>query len=201
MYKDCDIPAKLFFKIINTGDYSLLGKGNNKQREKAFDDIMDEFYVLDNNQRIGNLYKKRVKIAMLQLKIQFITDLLIVLTRTPLKNNERSQIIDALNGIDGVKINFLKSNDINILQAEVLRVQRSVLGSLNNQLKIEESTEQKAVSEEKTVIKFEAELVRLSRVIGFQINPEITLREFVAYKASAIETVNQQKKQQSKNGK
>lgn len=197
MYKDCDIPAKLFFKIINTGDYSLVGEGTKEEQEQAFNDIFDEYFKLTNNKSLLTVYVKRHKITLIQAQIHAITSILHAITYVTQTAEERIEQIDLLNSIQGVRVNFSKDKPILL---EIDRVQRRVLGALRNQLKMEQSTEKK--ESQAPELTFERKVVGMSKVTEIRIPPnEISLYEFIEYENLTKEIVAANNKLTKKNGK
>lgn len=197
MYKDCDLPAKLFFKIINTGDYSLLGDGDANEQEQSFNDIFDEYFLLTNNKSLLSVYTKHQKIEKQKAIISVINSILYAITYIRQTREEREEQIALLNSINGVKINF----DINkpIIE-EIERVKTKVIGSLTNQLKLDLSTVQQ--QKETVSTSFERRVVWMSKVTEIRIPPnEITLHEFIEYDRLSKEIIASNNKQKSRNGK
>lgn len=194
-WDNCDIPARLFFNIINDGDYSVLGTAPVDELESVFDKIFDEYIELDENQQVTEWYKKRAKVAMIEAKITIITILLHHIVYSPLTKEERIEFINEINSVDGVRVNF--SLDKPILD-EVQRVQNVVLGSLKNQLNAELSTEKK--QQEAVKNEYEKRVVNIENVLERSIDYNCSLRLFIQYEKSAIERSNEIKKLRSKNG-
>lgn len=199
MYKDCDIPAKLFFKVINTGDYSLLGKGNPEEQEQAFNDIFDEYYILDGNKRVEASFKKSNRIAVLSMNIGFIESMIHAIACVPMIVSERLELIKILNDTNLIKPQF--NTDKPILE-EINRVQLRVK-AMKNELNIILGSEKK--TNDNVKYSFEKEVVSIENILGRGIdNNDLTLRKYIELKKSAVEKVNNQKKQQTKgrrNGK
>lgn len=195
MWTTCDIPAKLFFEALNEQDFTLLGEGTPEEQEKAFDSIFDEYVTLDNNEKVLSWYKKRSKIALINLQIQIISTTIYSICYVPLTNTEREALIDVLNNIEGVKVGFNKEKP---LLEEVARIQTQVIGALKNRLNIEMSTEKR--QEKANKFCFEQDLVSVQNVLGYNLNDDLSLRKYVFLKKSAENKANAQKKVK-KNGK
>lgn len=195
MYKDCDIPAKLFFKVINTSDYTLLGEGTPEEQEQAFNDIFDEYYILDGNKQVEASFKKSNRLALLRMNKSFIDSILHAITFVPMTKEERIELIQTLNSTELIKPPF--NVDKPILD-EIKRVQIKSK-AIGNLIRYELSGEKKTDTNVKS--SFEKEVVSIENILGRGIeNNDLTLRKYVELKKSAIEKVNNQKKQQ-KNGK
>lgn len=189
-YTDCNIPAKLFFKVASSGQYELLGAGEPRDCEDAFYTIFDEYFKLDPNETLRDIYKKAAKIRGLQLRISFIETCLHQIIFVPMTVEERLLVIDVLNGLDGVRINFSKDKPI---KEEVSRVQSRIIGALKNEIKHETITEKK----QKAGIErsFEQDLASICINLGIYLHNEITLYEYIAYRKLAIERSEANKKQ------
>jgi len=195
-WTNCDIPAKLFFDIMHTGDYSKLGTDTPVKLEAAFDAIFDEYNNLDSNPKITQWFDKQIKIKLLRAKINAIDTCLHHIAYSSLTRDERIEAINILNSIEGVKINF--SLDKPLLD-EILRVKNSVVGLLNNQLNIELSTEKKQA--ENIKYEFTEDLVAVENMLERQVDENVSLRKFVFLKKSAQERAEKLLKTQRKNGK
>lgn len=195
-YTNCDIPAKLFFDIMHNEDYQKLGTVSIEECEKAYDDISDEYFTILPNLKLKAFITKKAKIHYLTTQIAYINSLLSIICFTPLKVDERNLIIDELNTIDGVKINFKK--DLKNLKSEIERVQNSVIGILNNQINsLKDDKEKKA---EKSKYVFQGDIVRLRQALdGMHIDENISLYMYAELTKAAIDVSNQRKAQ--KNGR
>lgn len=189
IYTDCSIPAKLFFDIINTKDYALLGEGSIIELEKVFESIFDEYVEIDRNNKIINWYEKTKKIHFIQTTMNHINNLLYMIVYTPMTETQRESVVEILNTIPNVKCRFDLTKNV---LSEVKRVQTSVLGSMRNQLKLLDAN----ATVEETVKKYiyQQDIAKMSTILGFQINTGITMYEFVSYKHSSVEAINQRKK-------
>lgn len=182
MWNNCDIPAKLFFKIIETNNLELLGKGSQKEREKAFENIFDEYYQLEQDSGMKQLLEKKQMIALLKLKITYIDNLVQIILNSYLTTDQRLRLIDKLIAIE---VKFDKKKPI---KEECKRIQTIVLGGLKTRLKFEEQ----ALSElsKGKRIKYEEALTSIEDIKGRVLNEDMSLRKFIAEKKSAQEKVN-----------
>lgn len=180
-YTNCKIPAELFFNILNTEDYTLLGTGDSKELEEAFYVIFDEYVDISGNNKIKQWYAKRKKVALLQFLINYVQEVMKAIITMPLTTDERLRLIEVLNEIPRVRA---KLNVDKPILEEVKRIQTQVLGILRNELNMELSTEQKQGDSVKH--SFHQDLARISANLGFQIKDDVTLYEFEEYKKIAI---------------
>lgn len=188
LWKDGNIPASIFFEILNTGNLSLLGNAPDDELEKVFDGIFDEYVQIDNNEKIIIWYQKKHKKSLLQSKISAAESILYSITYMPLKRDERIELIDLLNSIDGLRAKF--DNDKPIIE-EIHRIHTVVLGGLRNELRFLEATERQ--QEKTTTYYFEKDLVNIQNVLGYNLPDTMSLRKFILLKKSAQEKINAQK--------
>lgn len=189
LYKDCNIPAKLFFKVLSTQDYTLLGEGTIEEQENDYYAIYDEFCTLSPNDELKRIYNKKAKIEGLYLKIAFIETILYNILYLKLTVSERLEFINELNNLEGVKVKF--NPDLPILD-EVQRVQTRIIGTLKTQIKAEEATEKK--QRESTPYNFEQNLAQICITLGIYLKSDVTLYEYIAYRSAAMEKIKAQEK-------
>lgn len=205
-WKDASIPAKLFFDMLTSGDYSEIGDIPKEEQQQIFMRIFDEYIILDNNEKVIEWYKKQCRIALLEHWIDRITAILYAICYVPMTVDERLQAIDILNSIEErpqteqfkakYLVNFSKDKP---LLDEVNRVQNTIVGTLKTRLNIEKSTEVKQKEGVKYV--FEKDLADIELVLGKDnIVEDVSLRKFVQYKKQAENKINAQKNAK-KNGR
>lgn len=191
-YTDCQIPARLFFDVMHTEDYQLLGTVGKEDCEDAYDKIFDEYLQIMPNPRLISYVRRKSKVENIQLKITTIKSILAIIAFTSLTQAERDVIIDQLNSIEGVKIRM--SKDPKIIVSEIERIHTSVLGELRNILNMELEQLPKDTAKAKYV--FEKDIVNLRLALdGMHINDDINLYMFAELTKSATEISNQRKKQ------
>lgn len=198
-WKDTSIPAKLFFDMLTSGDYSEIGNIPENERQDVFMKIYDEYIMLDNNEKVIEWYKKQCRISLLEHWIERVTVILYTICYVPMTDEERLQAIEILNSIEerpaseGIKAKFLVNFDINkpVLE-EIHRIQNTILGTLKTRLNIEKSTEKK----QKEGVKYEfiKDLTDIELVLGKDaIEENVSLKKFVYYKKQAENKINAQK--------
>jgi len=183
-YIDCNIPAKLFFHILSTEDYTLCD-------EADFDNIFDEYFLLKPNKRLINWMRKKAKVNYLTAVKEGIRATLMQIYYVPMPPELLVKTIEILNNYDEVKPKFNLSKG---LEVEVQRIQNSVLGILQNRINMETEDKQKKTEEVKN--SFYREKILLGRAVGVEIKEDITMYEW-------IEMVNiaEEEQKQRKNGK
>lgn len=186
-YTTCDIPAKLFFKMIASGDYSILGEGAPQEQEDAFYKIFDEYHLLEDNNGVKSIYRKTQRVTVLTLQIEFISTALNQIAFVPMTKDERLAVIGILNSLDGCKVKFSIDKPI---KDEIHRVQTKILGFLRNELQFELSREQK--EKKGAVMTYERELASIAAILSFYPHSDITLAEFVELRKLAHERVKAQ---------
>ena len=195
-WHDCNIPAKIFFEVMYSGDYSKLGTASENELQTAYDVIFDEYVLLDKNDKVIQWFKKKCRILDINSKISTINLCLHHIAFTVMTDTERKESVSILNSIQGVRINFSLTKDP--LQ-EISRVQTSVIGQLKNQLNQELASE-KTVNE-KVKHSFEQDLVSIENALERTIPDDVSLYKYIALKQSAIERSNNLKKLSSKGNK
>lgn len=187
-YSNCDIPAILYFDELMHGNVSVLGKGTPEQLNTAYWSIIDEYCELSGNYKMKTWFEKQEKVSNIQRAISDVNvciNNIILATQLASLPEQITPFIDAINKLEFPKVKF--SYDKPLFQ-ELDRVRRGVIGSLNNQLKIELGNEEK----KKEAIKkdFMGRMVNIQNVLGYTITDETTLRKFIYLEKSAQEKVN-----------
>lgn len=191
LYTDLNIPTKLFFDILNSRVFSMLGKGSEDELQKVFESIFDEYLDLGGNNSIKKWYEQARKLEALKLIEKQTKTIIYALLYTPMSIEERNLLIDVLNEVP--KLNARVDKDKNIID-ELDRVNKRCLGSLRNEINLVSIDDKKeeTVKESAKYI-FQQDLARISITLGFQIATNLTMYEFITYKNSAIESVKQRK--------
>lgn len=193
LWQDAEIPAKLYFKILDSNDFTLLGEGTNEEREKAWSKIVDEDFEITNNQKVKSYLDKRCKIEALKLHIQAIKDQIYVLVYMPLTDKMKSECSENLK-ILGCKYDIEKD-----IVDECHRIMKSNIGILKNQLNMLEDT---VIKKSEGIKKsFEADLVAIENVLMRPLHTDVTLRYFREASKSAKSKSEANQKLSKKNGK
>lgn len=186
-YETCDIPAKLFFEIVDKADYSLLGFKTDADNQKAFDKIYDEYFELTQSPRVKKDFEMRLQISALHHKITVLDTTLDFIVNFPMTVKHRLEIIDLL---DEINIKIDKEKD---LVKQVNAIKHRIVGSLNNKLKIQLSHFEKLQKKNDVKTTFEKMIVGFENVLDRTIDDNISLRKFIAYEQSVKEKIAQQK--------
>ena len=186
-YSDCSIPSRLFFEIVEKGDYSLLGFKTDAENNEAFEKIFDEYYELTNSARIKIDLSVRSDIAMLTYKLKTVEFTFECIVNLYMTDAQRCELIDSLNEL-GVKID--KEKDI-IEQIENLK--RTYLGGIRNKLSLLNDKYESLKKSSGVKTSYEKMLVNIENVLERSIPEDISLRKFLAYEQSVKEKIAQQK--------
>lgn len=183
MYKDCSIPARLFFKVASTGDLTLLPKGSD------WDAISDEYHLLSNDRRTTRLLEKQKRVAWLILKAHVIQDTLFCLNKFQMYREAREKIIEILKGLDVV----IRPDAVN---EDILRTLNVTIGRIKNQIRLEELE----LKDQRKIIgaTFDEVCVSIENVLERTISEDVTTYKFIAYKKSSEAKVARLKKSKSK---
>lgn len=193
IWDSADIPAKLYFKILETDDFTLLGGNSEEEREQAWSKIVDEDFEITKNVKVKTYLDKRCKIEALKLHIQAIKDNMYVLIYLPLTDTLKKEIIFNLSELG------CKWEDDKDIIDNCHRIAKSNIALLNNQVKMLEDTVSKKVTDIKS--SFEADLIAIENVLMRQISENVSLRYFREATKSAKSKSEANQKITRKNGK
>lgn len=195
LYKDCNIPAQLYYEIMYSGDYSKLGEGTPEELENAFEAIVDEHFKLYPNDTALEYMRKRANIQVLAAQITVIGNTIRFMAFSSLTNEERNEIGRELNNIKGVKVKFDESKPI---EDELLRIENKVVGFLKNMLNAEIGD--KKEQGERQAFNFWEELTNICTVLEMHLPDDITLHRYESYKKNARAKIATNTKHTTKNG-
>jgi len=193
IWDSAEIPAKIYFKIIETNDLSLLGGENDEQREKAWSKIVDEDFEISENSKIKQYLDRQCKTEYLRLNIQAIKDNMQVLLYTPTSESQKEELATILKEL-GVKIDIKKD-----IVEECHRVLKSDLGIMKNKLNMLIASEPK--KQESIKRTFESDLVAVENILMRPLPDNVSLIYFREAVKSAKQKSEANKKSMRKNGK
>jgi len=193
IWDSAEIPAKIYFKIIETNDLSLLGGESDEQREKAWSKIVDEDFEISENSKIKQYLDRQCKTEHLKLQIQAIKDNMQVLLYTTTSESQKEELATILKEL-GVKIDIKKD-----IVEECHRVLKSDLGIMKNKLnRLIASEPKKQESIKRT---FESDLVAVENILMRPLPDNVSLIYFREAVKSAKQKSEANKKSMRKNGK
>lgn len=192
-YTNLEIPAKTFFKIIDTNDLSLMGEDTPENLLNAWNIIFDEYYLISGNKKIKSAMDKRFKTAYLNLKIRLIKDCIHALMYViPHENIEEKKIIQGSLKALNVKYDYNK-NTID----ECHRMLKSDIGIIKNQLNmIAVDIKAKDESIQRT---FEDDLSSIMKILGFSVPVDLSMYLYLSH-LKTVKAISESSKKQNKNG-
>lgn len=186
-----NIPAKLFFDVLNTRDYTLLvAEQENEDLEAIFTEIYDDFFVKINNPQAKMYLEMTWKVNFLSYKIETIRQVMHFLWYENVIEEHRLKILDALEKGCGIYVDkSAKFAD------EVLRVLQVECGIIENDLTMA-TLELKNTfgKQEEGKFDFYKTIVSLSNIHNRNIEDNIVLAMYVAIENSAKDIIKSQKK-------
>jgi len=186
-YNDASIEARLFFKIVETSDYSLLGYKSTEENYKAFVKIYDEYYQLTESPLIKLDLDMRKKISLIEYEISALNNAFDAIINLPMTIEQRLSIIDSLKALN-VKIDTRQ----NIIE-QVEKIRHKKLGSLKTKLNLLVDRFKKMNNTKKMAISFDKMLVNIENVLSRTIDEDVSLRKFIALEQSVKEKIAAQK--------
>lgn len=185
-----NIPAKLFFDVLSSKDYTLLQPDNKKEDLQAvFTLIYDDFFVKSDNSEAKRYLNLTTNIAFLEYKIATIKQVMHFIYYTP--NITAEMKLKLLNALEiGCGIFIDKNEDFTI---EVQRVLQVEIGIIENDLtfdKLElDNMSKKSIDK---AFDFYDNIVSLSNVHERNIDESITLAMYIAIDKSAKQKIKKQ---------
>jgi hypothetical protein len=186
-----NIPAKLFFEVLNTRDYTLLvAEQENEDLEEVFTAIYDDFFVKINNPQAKMYLEMTWRVNFLSYKIETIRQVMHFLWYENVIEEHRLKLLDALEKGCGIYVDkSAKFAD------EVLRVLQVECGIIENDLTMA-TLELKNTFGKQGTEKFDfyKTIVGLSNIHNRNIEDNIVLAMYVAIENSAKDIIKSQKK-------
>lgn len=187
-----NIPAKIFFDILETKNYQLLKpKPKEQGLEQIFISIYDDFFDKSNNPEAKEYLVLVRKEAFLVYKIAVIKQALLFYWSNPITEEMRIDGINALN--EGCDLNI----DVNAnFDDEVKRILSENVGWLENDLQfLQSDLNQLKTNDKGKKVTFYDRLISLSSSApqNFVINDKMTLLEYVEVESAIMKHIEQVK--------
>jgi hypothetical protein len=186
-----NIPAKLFFEVLNTRDYTLLvAEQENEDLEGVFTAIYDDFFVKIKNPQAKMYLEMTWRVNFLSYKIETIRQVMHFLWYENVIEEHRLKLLDALEKGCGIYIDkSAKFAD------EVLRVLQVECGIIENDLTMATLELNNTFGKQGTEkFDFYKTIVGLSNIHNRNIEDNIVLAMYVAIENSAKDIIKSQKK-------
>lgn len=191
-----NIPAKLFFDILENKDFNLLEPFENENDEEVdsvFVVIYDTFFLKSNNDRSKRYLELKQEIHFMNYKIQSIVSVLDFLLFNQTTKEIRETLLKALIEI-GVNINL--ENDFIPEVKNVLQIELGILGNDLNFLQIEMDEMNKSNNE--SVFDFYETLINLEAIHERTLEDSMVLAKFIEYERLAVKKSETQRKASKK---
>ena len=192
-YRDLEIPAKLFFDIMDTGDVRLLiikGDPRDKLLDKAFENIFDKYYEKKNDGTLHLILKTRKRIVILYRKIGTIEGVLLSLSTFNFPEEDIKKLVE---GLKKLKVFINLENNLN---SEILKALQVSLAGMKTQLALEEHNLTELTKGKKQ--DFIDTIVMLEQVFEYQIDDKLTLGKYLSYQAAADRRTRKRKEHNKK---
>lgn len=181
-----EIPARLFFEILETGKVGLLVKyvpGSKAHAptlnalNSAWSKIYDEFFTLKDDRKLRLIIKTKKDILQLYRTIETIRPILWALSVTPFSEDQLKEIVEQL-VLYGININL-----DNPISGEIHKALTLELGGIETRLKLEEDNLKNLNAGEKQT--FEDNCVQFEE-FEFRVDENVSLRRYVSYEKAVI---------------
>lgn len=183
------IPAKLFFEVLSSKDYTLLQADNeDEDLEQVFIVIYDDFFVKSDNPEAKRYLALTTNIAFLEYKLATIKQVMEFAYFAQLTKEMRDKILKALEVGCGIYID--KEADFT---EEVKRVMQVETGIIENDLTMEKlDLDSMVKNSSQKAFDFYDNIVSLSNVHERNIDETITLAMYIALDKSAKQKIKKQ---------
>jgi hypothetical protein len=184
-----NIPAKLFFDILNSKDYSLLQpKNEGEDLQSVFTLIYDDFFIKSDNPEAKRYLSLTTNIAFLEYKLATIKQVMGFAYFSQITEEMRVKLLNALEVGCGIYID--KDADFT---DEVKRVMQVETGIIENDLTFEklelDNMSKKSIDK---AFNFYDNIVSLSNIHERNIDESITLAMYIAIDKSAKQKIKKQ---------
>lgn len=184
-----NIPAKLFFDVLSSKDYTLLKPDDeNEDLETVFTAIYDDFFVKSDNPEAKRYLNLTTNIAFLEYKLATIKQVMEFAYFAQLTKEMRDKLLKALEVGCGIYID--KEGDFT---EEVKRVMQVETGIIENDLTMEKlELESMVKNSTQKAFDFYDNIVSLSNVHERNIDETVTLAMYIALDKSAKQKIKKQ---------
>ena len=183
------IPAKLFFEVLSSKDYTLLEADNEDENlETVFIAIYDDFFVKSDNPEAKRYLNLTTNIAFLEYKLATIKQVMEFAYFAQLTKEMRDKLLKALEVGCGIYID--KDADFT---EEVKRVMQVETGIIENDLTMEKlDLDSMVKNSSQKAFDFYDNIVSLSNVHERNIDETLTLAMYIALDKSAKQKIKKQ---------
>ena len=183
------IPAKLFFEVLSSKDYTLLEADNkDEDLETVFIAIYDDFFVKSDNPEAKRYLILTTNIAFLEYKLATIKQVMEFAYFAQLTKEMRDKLLKALEVGCGIYID--KDADFT---EEVKRVMQVETGIIENDLTMEKlDLDSMVKNSSQKAFDFYDNIVSLSNVHERNIDETLTLAMYIALDKSAKQKIKKQ---------
>lgn len=189
-----NIPAKLFFDILESKNFDLLEPEENEEGlEQVFSDIYDDYFVKCQNPKSNEYLELSQTVAFLNYKIESVKQVVDFLSKNKTTKEMRLMLLESLIYI-GINIDLQAD-----FSEEVQRILQVELGILENEVSFAQIDLQN-MTKEKTdsVFNFYESLIGLESVHERNLDDEMVLAKFIEYERIAIKKIEIQKQKSAK---
>lgn len=186
-----EIPARLFFEILETSNLTLLKKTEGKAKKGALSTnwakIYDEYFLLKGDMKLANIINTQVEIAKLVRSIEVVRQALYAICTVQFDDDGVMEIITKIR-----KLGF--EFDEKKLMDSVVSILNHQIPSLETRIEIEKDNLKSLT--DSVAATFEDSCVALEGW-GYKIDEDCSLRRYVAYEKA----VKQKASKQNSDGK
>lgn len=176
MIQDCSIEARLFFKILDNKDYSLLGKGTKEEQKQAFVKIYDEFFEIYDNSKNKMILRKQSRVEQAKFQIEYLSNWLEIYLNTPLNKEHREKLCKSLK--EALEVTVLAEWDKNKVEKKINSEKRK----REKKIIIEDAELKTLIKNNEGKFNFYDSLVKLEKAIDKDNIPEdVSLYKYIAY--------------------
>lgn len=198
---NADMPAKLFFEILVSGDFKRLVKdtpSNENLRtpsmghlDRTWAKIYDEFYILMDNRQLKLITETKKTILIYSRRIETVKPVLLSMAKYQFSEGQLQELVE------GLEKNEVYINLENDLTTEVHRALTLDVPGMETALEIELDNLDKLQKGEKQT--FEGNCV-LFEEYGFKVSSDASLKLYIEYEKAVVKKAARLKQKADKNG-